>query len=334
MARFLEGLGRQAWRSSPLVTRGLLPGEFRSLYRFPTGLERDAPRAFTADDDARYLDTRHVPPSLAIASLGEAMLRGETRLVQSIHHAESEFVLLLDLSQSMFSGCFAGGGAEDWGRPARTKLQALYTNAAAYLSLAEATHFAVRVIFVHGDVPEQRRARTPRGLMPQVLAGMTERLNASYRRAEEDPGAREGFLLGPALNLASAVRARSVVAVISDFLDPPGHFHGPLCQALARHHVALVDVAADHDRRFPRPRWWELDRLKVATRDGARHLEEGTQERPLDGRTIREWNARRQADHAALEGLARRFDAQFVTGRGASVRDSFAQALQVFARIR
>ena len=44
--------------------------------------------------------------------------------------------------------------------------------------------------------------------MPQVLAGMTERLNASYRRAEEDPDAREGFLLGPALNLASTVRAR------------------------------------------------------------------------------------------------------------------------------
>ena len=47
------------------------------------------------------------------------------------------------------------------GPAGRTKLQSLYMNAAAYLSLAEAMHFALRVIYVHGDVPEQQRG--PRG---------------------------------------------------------------------------------------------------------------------------------------------------------------------------
>src|SRR4051794_30819159 len=104
-ARALDGLGRRGQIASRHLSRALIPGEFRSIHRTPVGYERDVPRPFTLEDDPRHLDPRRIPPSLGLGTLEEAILRGEARLIQSIHFAESEFTLVIDLSRSMLSGC-------------------------------------------------------------------------------------------------------------------------------------------------------------------------------------------------------------------------------------
>ncbi len=334
LAEMLGTLGKQAALGSALSTRNQVPGEFRSPYRFPTGLERDVPRVFTFEDDPIHIDTRHIPPSLVMYSLAEAILRDDIRMVQSIHRGESKIIVLVDLSRSILSGCFLGDDISSLSSPGGSKLQSLYFAASAYLRIAEATGFVVRVVFLHGSTPYQQPRLALRNYAQQVLFSMGQRLVDSHDRAEKSPESREPFLLRAGLNLALAVRHRSVVVVLSDFLDPLDDYLATLAQALARHYVVLVDLATDHDREFPLPGIFDFGATRTRCRDGARHLEDGTEERILDPDTIAVWNRARQADRTRLGSLVQRFNGRFTRCRNQSYETCFAQALEIFQRIR
>ena len=66
LAEHLGRLERHAWASVQHISQNIVPGEFRSPYRFPYGLERDVPRTFTLDDDPATLSTGTVPPALVV----------------------------------------------------------------------------------------------------------------------------------------------------------------------------------------------------------------------------------------------------------------------------
>ncbi len=333
MAAMLGRLGRLAWTASAYQTRNLAPGEFRSPYRFPTGFELDVPRAFTVDDDPRSIDTRHVPPSLAVGGLGEAILREDMRLVQAVHRAEAPFVAVLDLSRSMLFGCLDGPPPTDPADPTTTKLQALFVAAGAFLKLAEPSGFVTRAVYLHGRTPEEHRAAA-RHFTQQVLQSMVRRLADSYRRAVTDHDDREDFLLAAGLKLSLARRRRGIVVVVSDFLDPFDSYAGPLTQVMALHQVVLVDVATHHDRNYPVGRWYDILALGGTSREGARHLENGTRERSLAREEIEKWNANRQADRRNLETLARRHNVHIVPAIGLSFRKCYLRAFAELDRFR
>jgi hypothetical protein len=334
LAAVLQGHEQQAWRASAHVSRNLVPGEFRSPYRLPFGLERDIPRVFTQDDDAAHIDTRRVGPSMAIRSVGEAILRGELRLVQSIHHAEAEFMIVVDVSRSILSGCFLGRELESLAEPSTSKLQALYLAVAAYLQIAEATGFAVRAIYLCGRSPEEERSRAPRHFAQRVLVNMSRYLVESYRSAENDPDHREEFLLAYGLNMTLRIHTRSIVVVVSDFLDDWSGYADTLKLVLGRHHTVLLDVASNWDRAFPLPNWRDDETRRVPACHGACHLEEGTRRRIPDRRTIADWNRRRTADQEQLRSLADQYSTSLVPCQAQSYEDIYLQAVQVFDRVR
>ncbi len=333
LASVLEGHEQQAWRTSAHVSRNLVPGEFRSPYRLPFGLERDVPRVFTNDDDPAHLDTKRVGPTLALRGLGEAILREEMRLIQSVHRAEAEFIVVADVSRSMLSGCFAGGELESLSSPAPSKLHALYLAACAYLRIAESIGFAVRAIYLCGKTLEEERSRTPRHFAQRVLAAMTRHLLDSYRRAEENPDDREDFLMAYGLNMALRVQTRSVVVVISDFLDDWSLYGDTLKLVLGRHHVLLLDVASAWERDFPTPGNWDVEARLAPCRHGPWHLEEGTRQRVLERPRIEEWNRRRQEDYKELASLAERYGTRIVPCEALSYEDLYLQAVQAFDQL-
>jgi len=325
-------LGRQARFALAHVSQNIVPGEFRTAYRFPVGLERDVPRTFTFDDDPALIDTRHIPPTLALRTLGEAIMREDMRMNQAIHHGESRFLLLVDLSRSMLSRCFHGDKTTDFAIPAKSKLRALYLAVSTYMRIAEATGFVLRAMYLHGRAPEEQAISGPRNLTQQVLLSMSTRLIQTYRKAEASPASCEPFLLRGGLNLALTHRNRGVIVVVSDFLDPLEEYQSSLTQVMARHRVVLVDVATEQDRGFPVPGWRDVEAHRMPCREGARHVEQGTQPRLLDRATIDNWNQKRQVDRARLEILTRRFNADLVVCRDETYRACYSNAVKIFNR--
>ncbi len=332
MTRLLTQLDGQARFLLQHVSYNILPGEFRSPFRFPTGLERDVPRALTLDDDPGLIDMHTIPPSLAAHSLAEAILREDMRLIQSVHHSESKFLLIVDLSRSMLSGCFTGNDPAQLSVPAQSKLQGLYQAVSVYLRIAEATGFVLRAIYLHERVPEEQPFLGPRNFAQQAMFVIKVRLLKTYRFAEESPGSREPFLMKGGLNLALTYRNRGVVIVVSDFLDPLSQYRAVLAQVMARHRVVLVDVASQRDRDFPVPDWRDAETRRIPFRDGARHAEEGTEPMILTRNEIKAWNEERQADRDRLEALARQFNADLVSCRNESYRQCYSKAIQVFSK--
>lgn len=331
LQEMLGQLGRHAWISVQHLTQNLAPGEFRSPYRFPYGLERDVPRTFTMDDDVAILHTGTVPPSMVVRSLAEAILREDMRANQAVHHGDATFAVVIDLSRSILQGCFAGDELTGLMQAATTKLQALFVTVATYLKLAETSGFSVKVIYVHGTGVEEHRAASARSFAERVLFSMSERLVATHARSEEDPASREPFLLGSALSLATTYRHRGIVVVASDFLDPLPSYIGVLGQVAARHRVLLLDLASGEDLDHPRPGWLDVEARRTPVREGARHLELGTEAAPLEKRTIEVWNRQRLLDRRALRGLAMHYASELVPSCHTSYSRTVTEAMRVFS---
>lgn len=326
LALVLGRLERHTWATVQHLSQTISPGEFRPPYRFPYGLERDVPRTFTMDDDPATLSTTTVPPSLVTRSLAEAILRGDMRATQAVHHGDAVFAVVADVSRSVLAGCFAGGPAAlDAG--ATTKVQALYLSVATYLKLAESTGFSLRAIYAGNGRATELRATAPRTFVQQVLFGLSQRLLAAFTQATVDPHARELPALSQALALTNTYRHRGIVVLASDFLDEFASYSSALGQVAARHRVVLLDLAAPADRAFPVPGWLDVEATRVPVREGARHLEEGTAPRLLDRRGVERWNRERTSDHRALTGLATRYTAELAPAFGRSYQEITTRAM-------
>jgi len=334
LAAFLGRLDKQAYVSSAYITRNLVPGEFCSPYRLAAGVELDMPRVFTCDDDPRNLATKPHSPVAGGGLAGgchparrHAGGAGDSSGRSEVCRADR--LVAIDARR-----LFPWDDVENLQTPGRAKLQGLYFAVSAYLRIAEASGFVPRAIMLHRQAPEGQRPTGPRHFAQQVLLGMTERLLDAHGRADAEPALQEPFLLGHGLNLALAIRNRSVMVVVSDFLDPLKQYESTLIQAAARHHVVLVDVASTLDRDFPVPGWLDMAAGFTRCREGARHLEQGTQEKCFDRNAIAAWNLDRPADRRRLEKLAHRLSCKLVTGRDLSYQECTMQALRTLAGIR
>jgi len=291
----------QAWRTKLSIahlSRGLLPGEFRSPRLAPSRSEPHVPRVFLPEDDAGLIDMRSLS-ALESHSLPEALFNEQLRLLQSEQVTETEFVTIVDLSCSMLGGCFEGNALAQ-GKTS-SKVAALYQAVCLFQSLAESAGFAQRVILAQaGRVVETHRARSPRDYATRTMLRMNGFLGEAYVRAR-DGRTEKLTTLKEALGRALAdLRVHNVIFVISDFLDPVAKFGVALQQLAARHHVVLVDVAHDWDNEFPKPGSWAVEALRVRRREGARHLEEGTEARPLSREKIDGWNETRRREQDLL----------------------------------
>src|SRR5262249_5906997 len=156
--------------------------------------------------------------------------------------------------------------------------------------------------------------RTPRDFRARVLSSMSGHLRRSAASALEDRPRTEAFSLAAGLGAVRSVGVRSIVAVFSDFLDPLGPAERPpgtprytntLAALMARHDVLLVDVASPDDLSFPEPGPFNREGRRVPSGEGARHLEWGTEPRPIPRAEVRDWNARRKADREELARVVR-----------------------------
>jgi len=333
--RRLNTFGQRRRRSCQLESQRMLHGEFRSRHRTAYGMERDVPRVFELDDDPACLDLRHLDPMLIEQGLMEAILAGRMRLIQSILLVESEFIVVVDLSPSILGGCFSDrGGIVDRTTSVESSLGSLCCAVGAFIELAEASRFAIRVLYMHGDRIGEDRARNPQDFLQRVTATMRQSLLKTYGQCEERPDwqPQRPFLLQAALNCVLAVRSPSVLVVISDFLDPFDRYKRSLAEVMARHRVLLVDVCPG--RILPEPTWAEYDVVSVRLREGPWHAEEGTQARFLTRQEVQNWNRERRNDEAGLRRLCRRFSARSERFAMLNYRDGYMQALQWLSSLR
>jgi hypothetical protein len=330
--RLRQGLLRQALFNlharlehevGPLMG-SLFPGEIRSRYRAFHGLERDIPDVFRPGDDARQIDFHHLPATLAFYNLETAILRQELRRERFTHYSDSELIVIADLSRSMLSGCLGQGGPPA-AFQAGDKLWGLYLAMTLFLVLGEQAGFVLRVVFARNGAGEFERAMHPREFRLLVLERMSEELVQSYARMDAHPKDQEKFSLRWGLESALDVRTRSVIVVISDFLDPWAHpndgYREHLLEAMARHHVVLVDVASARDIHWPPPvRLWSCRPLEYLrsrqdteqqSREAVRHLEKGTELDHIAPAAIRQWNQRATECRMHLKDTASRCGAGF-----------------------
>jgi hypothetical protein len=322
------------------LTGTFFAGEIRSRLRVMHGLEREIPDVFRPGDDARQIDIRHLPATLAISTLETVIARQQVRRERFTHYSDTELILVLDLSLSMLTGHendvsgqrlsnsdrienVHSGSLSDEGPPdrlaRRDKLWGLYLAAFIFLTLGEKAGFVLRAIYARDGRGEFERALRPRDFRFMVLDRMTEELVHAYGRAERDAAGTENDSLGPGLRAALAVRARSVVIVVSDFLEPVSKYRNLLLEILGRHHVVLVDVANWWERQFPPPpsvldlkNWLRYrDHIDEDWRDAARRVEDGTEARPLRIEQINGWNKQVADWRRELNGMSKRFGAGF-----------------------
>jgi len=314
LERRLAALGRGCRLAAARLSENTLLADFRTRRTSVRGIERDVPGVFTLEDDPSTLDLGRLGSSFAVSPTW-SILNGELRVNRSVLLAESECVVILDLSRSVFSGCLGFHWGEDPDGPEWMKLTALYHAATAFLSVVAAARFSIRVVYIHDGRFTEERVGSHHGAVARTLASMSRHLMAVFRRAEHWPALVERFALGKALGVPLRRRVRNDVVIISDFLDPlaPGYFHR-LAGTLARHQVLLVDIArpgVDLNVRLPRP-WIDVNQVQSERREGARHLEQEVTASWTTRAAVRSWNAARSADRRRLDSLLSRWSAHRV----------------------
>jgi len=216
--------------SAPLLSRALLAGGFRSVFR-GRGIEFDVLRDYDAEDDARLIDGR------ATARFGRAFVRTYRE------DRNLTVLLVMDESASMSYGT------------TRTRRQAagIAASLLAYAAALNGTYVGA-VFFGPGNISfvSPRSGRRP-------ALSLTERLAADSpagqppSEARALPGRKAG--LAGALESAGAVlKRRSLVFVLSDFraaAEGPSGYSGPLGRLAARHDVVAIRITDPSDTELP-----------------------------------------------------------------------------------
>jgi len=295
--------------SSQYISAKSFSGALASRRVVARGIERADPRPYTAADDPSAIDTGRLPVTAAY-SLPIAIAAGELRLVQAVNTVESEFVAVVDLSRSILAGFF-----EPWVTPAPAydviKVPPLFYAVAAYVYLAAGLGFRLRVICSQGFHTHEERSSNVASLLDATVRRMRAAMLDAQRTANANQALVEPFNLAFALRAVLGVRVRSVVLVVSDFLDPVTDYARFLTEAACRHYVILADLASTVDRDFPVPKWFDRESQRVELREGARHLELNTLPHSIPRQRVRVWNADRLNDYKALRQIARATNAVY-----------------------
>jgi hypothetical protein len=318
-------LSKSLYSSKPLI-----PGEFRTHSRKVMDIERDAPRVFTMDDDPTNIDLGRLPQTICY-SLAHAALQGDLRLIQSVKFTESEFIAIIDLSRSMLANCF---GEEERISPQNRemlKLRKLYFVASAFLYLAEFEKFILRAICARGRNVHQDRTRIPKEFARQVTSVMSNILIQSHSEAEKDFSDKECLTtLETGIITALSVRVRSVVLIVSDFLDPFSSYGQVLNELIGRHFVILADVALKEETEFPSPGFLHFETQRVLYREGARHVELGTEPKNITRKLVHKWNFDQLKERRQLREIIKKNHVPYINFSEMSLTECYRKILYCF----
>jgi hypothetical protein len=302
--------------------RAVFAGEFRSRRFVTRGMERADPRVFTLDDEPSAIALSRLPEGATRYFMEEA-LTGGLRVIPAVQTVESEFVVVVDLSRSMLEG-FIDPRRESLSRTDTAKLRALFYTVASFVHLAGRLGFRIKVMLSQGRNIFRGRATPSSGLLQSTLTRMRNRLLASHKALSENPEEREDRNTMIALRATHALRARSIVLIVSDFLDPWEEYVGGLDAILKRHVVILADVSTHLTRHFPVPGWWDFKAMGLPLREGPWHLEDGTHPRLIGIKLAENWNFARRADLLELRAASRRAASSYLPVGGAMENASAA----------
>lgn len=220
--------------SAPVLSRALLAGDFRSVFR-GRGIEFDTLRDYDAEDDARLIDGR------ATARFGRAFVRTYRE------DRNLTVLLVMDESESMEYGTIRS----------RREVAGIAAALLAYAAALNGT--AVGALFFDAAGVSFSPPRSGR----QAALALTERL-ASHAVAQTSPAAGSPVPsprrrdLGGALESAYRVlKRRSLVFVFSDFrvrAEGPEGYSRSLGELASRHDVVALRLTDPVDEDLPRGR--------------------------------------------------------------------------------
>ncbi len=320
LRQYLTDLSYQISGEIECQMSGCHPGEMRSKNRANHGLEQETSEIFSPGDDARLIDVRRLPSSLAYQSLETVIARREMVRQTFRHYSDTELVIILDLSLSMLTGC------RDRSQNSRSvfygdKLWGLYLAANIFLTLGEQVGFILRIVYARDGTSENLNLVGNMDIRLTAVDRLSENLLVVFSNANKNPSSIEKFSIAGGLEEALNVRTGSVVILISDFMDPIEKYRQILLEVLDRHKVVLVDVANSWDYAFPIP--MQFSKLRFSQwlqdwflanqywRDVVRHVEMGTEPRQLEIEDIRTWNSEIQGYRHDLRLQTNRFGANF-----------------------
>ncbi len=220
--------------SAPVLSRALLAGDFRSVFR-GRGIEFDALREYDPEDDARLLDGR------ATARFGRAFVR--------TYREDRNLTVLFLMDET--------GSMEYGTEQPRRRAAGIASSLLAYAAALNGT--AVGAIFFNATGASYIPPRSGR----RAALSLVERLAspggcADLPAVETAEIPSRGAGLGAALVSANRVlKRRSLVFVLSDFRaasDGPEGYARPLGLLASRHDVVAVRVTDPSDEKLPRGR--------------------------------------------------------------------------------
>lgn len=274
---------------------GLLQGDYRTLMR-GSGIDLADLREYQLHDDVRHIDWN------VTARMDQPHVRVFTE------DRETSAWLLLDLTASV-----------DFGSGDRTKRQVACEFAAVL----------ARVLTRHGNrvgallYGSQADALLPAGSSRLHVLQILHRMLTPSAQTQAKPGAAAtATRLHELLQSAGhAIRRRSAVFVVSDFISEPG-WHRPLAQLAQRHDVVAVRVVDPLEQELP-----EIGMLTLRDAETGEHLVIDTQDRRFRERFAtlaaeREAALREELARAGVDTLELRTD------------DNLLDALLRFADLR
>jgi uncharacterized protein (DUF58 family) len=259
---------------------GLLQGDYRSLL-YGQGIDFADLREYQIGDDIRYIDWN------VTARTGNPHIR------QYVEDREITAWFLLDLSPSLQFGT---------------------TDADKQTVLVDFVATMARLLTRHGNrvgamlaLNDVERVVPPRGGRLQVLRILHEMLSAPKGRPA---GMTDlGVLLTSAMK---AIRRRSLIVIVSDFISSPG-WEAPLSVLSRRHEVVAVCIRDPRERQLPDVGAITIEdsetgeQMYVDTHDGA------LRKRFLDAAQLRQETLRRSFRRLGIDSLWLETDADLLT---------------------
>jgi uncharacterized protein (DUF58 family) len=194
-----------------------LQGNFRSVFR-GTGLEFDDVRLYQYGDEVRAIDW-------AVSSKGHG-----TFVKTYKEEREQQVLVALDVSASQRVGCGSAGPCKlDVGR-----------DLAGLLALSAARQTSALGLLAFSD---QKELYLPPAKGIRAAYALIQRLFALQ------PTSRQTGLASGIRSALSLLRRRSLVVLISDFIDE--HYERELTMLARQHDLLVVQLVAPHETAFP-----------------------------------------------------------------------------------
>lgn len=253
-------------------------GNFKTPYVQGEGIEWASTKSFAVGDDLKQVNTRSIKQ---MDSFYHDAIMGNIQVHQWTKYAEQDLVIILDISRSILSGIFHEPGIP-------TKLTSFFYTLTNLLSIGFSKRFKIRILLTRNGYVRQffalEKEHTLKSLIYEIKHAWFSSLNEYQLGESEKLCLKSG--------LAELVGAKkSLVAIISDFLEPIDSYSSELDSLKSKHYLLLLDIAAPEDRCYPLPQSSDFYYENMPRWEGARDIEQYQLElRKNTKQKIEKWN--------------------------------------------